>query len=313
VASAEIHIPPSALSYEAALEGLTRIDERQIGAGNFPSLYRSGVRYRREPRDVWRHAVDVFRSGVGDCEDLAAIRVAQLRVSGADPEASVMVYQSGLNRYHAIVRRGDGTTEDPSRILGMGRKVKDVQHIGDDDNQDSSELDQEPENFGETPEAAPPADLDRPRRARPAAAAPPAAAARKRRRKRRIARFARLARRFVLPVTPREAYRGARAFVGVGADPEPNLNTVTFDLYKSGRGWSGILRLPTSTGRAMFLQTSPSPNKARAAAKGVNLAKMAASSKAVQALMPPQARAALAVLRSPVGAKLAKGLFKKFG
>jgi hypothetical protein len=85
-----------------------------------PPLYQAGVRYKDEPRDVWRHAVDVAGEKWGDCEDLSAYRAAELRVSGEDPDARVAVYQSGPGRYHAVVARGDGAVEDPSRVLGMG-------------------------------------------------------------------------------------------------------------------------------------------------------------------------------------------------
>src|SRR5262245_56214121 len=92
----------------------------QLGGPSIPPLYSSGVRYKNEPRDVWKHAADVLHDGNGDCEDLAAYRAAELRVSGEDPGASVCTYQSGPKRYHAVVKRGDGTLEDPSRVLGMG-------------------------------------------------------------------------------------------------------------------------------------------------------------------------------------------------
>jgi hypothetical protein len=139
--SAIFKVPARAAAFEAALEGLTRVNERlmtdpQLGGPSIPPLYDSGVRYKNEPKDVWKHAADVLHDGVGDCEDLAAWRAAELRVSGDDPEACVTTYQSGPNRYHAVVRRGDGTLEDPSRALGMGasmtREPRHVTVLGDD-------------------------------------------------------------------------------------------------------------------------------------------------------------------------------------
>jgi hypothetical protein len=120
-------MPARPAAFEAALEGLTRVNERLLtdpglGGPALPKLYESGVVYKNEPRDVWRHAEDVNREGWGDCEDLSAWRAAELRVSGEDPDASVGVYKSGPSRYHAVVKRGDGTVEDPSRALGMGAK-----------------------------------------------------------------------------------------------------------------------------------------------------------------------------------------------
>lgn len=118
-ASASIHVPTSATFYEAAIEGLTRLNEEMLSLSHFPRLYESGARYRKEKEDTWRHADDVLCSGWGDCEDLAAWRAAELRVSGEDPDARVYVYRSGPQRFHAVVARGNGRIEDPSIILGM--------------------------------------------------------------------------------------------------------------------------------------------------------------------------------------------------
>ncbi len=117
--TATIHIPTSGQAYDAALEGLTRLDETIIEAGKVPPLYETGARYKTEPRETWRHALDVATEKWGDCEDLAAYRAAELRVNGEDPGAAVCTYRTGPKRYHAVVRRGDGTIEDPSAALGM--------------------------------------------------------------------------------------------------------------------------------------------------------------------------------------------------
>ena len=44
-------------------------------------LYQSGVRYAREPigSEVWQTALETQQLGKGDCEDLVAWRVAELR------------------------------------------------------------------------------------------------------------------------------------------------------------------------------------------------------------------------------------------
>lgn len=119
-ADATIHVPTSAAFYQAAIEGLSLLDEEILEQSpEFPRLYEADVVYRKEKRDTWRHADDVLCSGWGDCEDLAAWRVAELRVSGEDPDAYVYVYQSGPHRFHAVVARGSGRIEDPSLILGM--------------------------------------------------------------------------------------------------------------------------------------------------------------------------------------------------
>lgn len=119
-----IHIPTSGTFYEAALQGLVKLNEQIIESAEavgrpLPRLYDAGVVYKRESRDTWRHALDLVLSGWGDCEDLAAFRVADLHTSGEDPDAHVYVYRSGPKSYHAVVGLGDGTIEDPSYLLGM--------------------------------------------------------------------------------------------------------------------------------------------------------------------------------------------------
>jgi len=112
----------------AALLGLQSADEvilrRAAARGRpLPPLYRSGVRYRLEApgTESWDTADRCLRRGWGDCEDLAAWRAAELRVSGGDPRAHVtIVPTSQARQWHAVVRRGDGRLEDPSRRLGMG-------------------------------------------------------------------------------------------------------------------------------------------------------------------------------------------------
>ena len=94
-----------------------------------PPLYLSGVRYQEEPRNWELEHFDtipvVYGRGWGDCDDLAPIRVAELRFTKEDPRANVAVkwkqIAPGKKLYHVVVRRGDGTIEDPSRALGMGR------------------------------------------------------------------------------------------------------------------------------------------------------------------------------------------------
>jgi len=63
---------------------------------------------------------EVMRHRFGDCEDLSAWRVAELRLGGV--RAIPWVVQSGNRLYHVQVRYPDGTIEDPSRRLGMRGK-----------------------------------------------------------------------------------------------------------------------------------------------------------------------------------------------
>lgn len=83
------------------------------------------VRYGREPRGVehWQSLPSLLSSGVGDCEDLAAARAAELRVSGIDASAVPLRVRraagiGGVDLWHIVVQTPRGT-EDPSLALGM--------------------------------------------------------------------------------------------------------------------------------------------------------------------------------------------------
>lgn len=86
-----------------------------------PPLYESGVRYEAEPddEDDWNDIPATLALGAGDCEDLAAWRIAELRAGGERGARSrVMVWQLGARvTYHIAVRREGGAVEDPSREL----------------------------------------------------------------------------------------------------------------------------------------------------------------------------------------------------
>lgn len=102
--------------------------------------------------------------------------------------------------------------------------------------------------------------------------------------------------------------RAYSAVFGVGNDPCPECGAeVTFDIFKTGKGYSAVLRIPTHQDRAVVLATSPSTTKAAATNKGVNMARSIASNKALQSIMPPQARLTMAALKHPA----AKAVFKK--
>lgn len=114
-------IPRSRELYEAALEGLSRLNEAIYRASpSMPDIHNADVRYRREAGEAWRHVKDVIADGWGDCEDLAGARVGWLRARGKDKRARIIVKRTGPNMSHALVARGDGSIEDPSRELGMG-------------------------------------------------------------------------------------------------------------------------------------------------------------------------------------------------
>lgn len=110
-------------SLGAALAALQTLNELWLRGRRrpVPSLYESGVYYDPEQgTEDWLTIPDLYAAGVGDCEDLAAARAAELRVSGEDPGARAVAYRSGPTVWHAVVLRGTGEVEDPSLVLGMG-------------------------------------------------------------------------------------------------------------------------------------------------------------------------------------------------
>jgi hypothetical protein len=90
---------------------------------NTPALYQAGVRYFFN-RDRWQDIPACLARRTGDCKDLSAWRIAELREHGEAANVDVQVRQQGnLTIYHIRVIRGDGSIEDPSRILGMGQRI----------------------------------------------------------------------------------------------------------------------------------------------------------------------------------------------
>lgn len=115
---------------EALLEALTASNcYYLVGNPQTPLLYESGVRYEEEPpgRDEWQDIPDTIVRRAGDCEDLAAWRMAELRVRFRDDVTRFRITvddlpdQSGklVTTYHITLLRPGKNIEDPSRRLGM--------------------------------------------------------------------------------------------------------------------------------------------------------------------------------------------------
>lgn len=123
VAVPEAHISRPVL--DAALEATTRLNESMIKEGSVPTFRKAveRVNWRPEPPgdEHFDHAGVVLGRGWGDCDDLAPWHAASLRVTGEDRGAHAIVKRSGPKRWHAIVRRSNGSIDDPSREAGMGR------------------------------------------------------------------------------------------------------------------------------------------------------------------------------------------------
>lgn len=97
-----------------------------------PPLYASGVRYRHERVDTfeqwltvpWLWASVLRGDYLADCKGLCAWRVAELQLAGEKRARCVWDVQiiGGRVVVHIRARRNDGSKEDPSALLGMGRE-----------------------------------------------------------------------------------------------------------------------------------------------------------------------------------------------
>jgi hypothetical protein len=122
IAIPESHVSKDVL--DAGLEATTRLNEQMLKAGEIPTFERGlryGIQWRPEPKgdEHFDSADKVISRKWGDCDDLAPWHAASLRVTGEDPAANAVVYQSGPARWHAVVQRGDGSIDDPSKRAGM--------------------------------------------------------------------------------------------------------------------------------------------------------------------------------------------------
>jgi len=89
-----------------------------------PDLYKSGVVYTRERgTEDWSGIKIGLRTKRMDCEDLASWRVAELRERTGEWAKPLTKFRNvdGFWHYHIMVKRENGTIEDPSKILGMNR------------------------------------------------------------------------------------------------------------------------------------------------------------------------------------------------
>jgi len=108
-----------------ALEAAVAINRAIMSSQDVPLLYDSQIRFQREPDGLVKQGIEQFDNvltvlarGHGDCDDLVAWRVAELRERD-EPATVRVVWPKGTRRFHAQVRRADGSYEDPSRILTL--------------------------------------------------------------------------------------------------------------------------------------------------------------------------------------------------
>lgn len=115
----------SAKRLRIMLDALVRLNLDDMHERRFPPLYKSGVRYRREPKEPgkpeqWQTITELYARRFGDCEDLASARVAELRMQGIRA-VPWLLRRPGSPTWHVVVRYPSGKIEDPSRLLGMGK------------------------------------------------------------------------------------------------------------------------------------------------------------------------------------------------
>lgn len=111
-------------TYLGLVECLSRLDEWSLRKWSFPPLYQSGIVYEAETdgAEVWQTTPALYLRGRGDCEDLAAHRVAEHRVGGERARVNMVLSgrtSFGGRLFHFNVLLPSGRIEDPSRVLGM--------------------------------------------------------------------------------------------------------------------------------------------------------------------------------------------------
>ena len=75
--------------------------------------------------EVFRDTAMILKKKNVDCDNLSVLRCAELRLGGIEA-VPYIVWREGPRgpTYHALVRWPDGTSEDPSILLGMGGEQK---------------------------------------------------------------------------------------------------------------------------------------------------------------------------------------------
>lgn len=112
------------LAIKAILEAQVRVNQIYLRTHHVPPLYQSGVVYQEEPDnglEEFACVEPVLKRGWGDCDDLAPWLCAELRNQGEKAKIRIQWKRqpNGRKLFHIVVRRADGTIEDPSRVLGM--------------------------------------------------------------------------------------------------------------------------------------------------------------------------------------------------
>ena len=80
--------------------------------------------------EVFRDIPSIIEKKAVDCDNLACWRVAELRCAGIEAVPYITWRETSRGTtYHALLRWPDGTSEDPSLILGMGGPERDADRV----------------------------------------------------------------------------------------------------------------------------------------------------------------------------------------
>jgi len=108
------------------LDGLVSVDVGQLEKSGIPKgrypiiegIQAGAIRYERaDPREHWQTWRQLLAGRRGDCEDLTAAVVAELKYNGVP--ARTYVYKSGPKLYHVVVQTDRWGFLDPSLAAGM--------------------------------------------------------------------------------------------------------------------------------------------------------------------------------------------------
>ncbi len=115
-----LDVPTREDGYLLLLDCLTAINIWSRQRWHFPSVYDGQLRYEREPPglEIWASTPALFARGFGDCEDLAADRVAELVVQGVAARTVLDLERRSASgdQYHVLLEHAGGR-EDPSAAL----------------------------------------------------------------------------------------------------------------------------------------------------------------------------------------------------
>lgn len=115
-----------ALALRSLLDNLINLNLVFLQYHAAPTLYRSGVIYKRD--QIWNPIPSLYEQGSGDCKSLACALIAEYRMRGIAAEPTFRFQppffkgtKLEYTLFHILVQTPTGF-EDPSKRLGMLKK-----------------------------------------------------------------------------------------------------------------------------------------------------------------------------------------------